>query len=151
PAVRAVCGVGRVIAHDPLPDGRSNILLRGFTRARIVEELAPDHAYRIVRAEPLDDHYRAGADLGGAVDTLVLLADQLAARLPSGNETLRNLARSQREPGALADVLAAALVTDPGERQSLLETVDVMARVDTLTAHLGAVLAHFARNQGPAN
>jgi uncharacterized protein len=23
PAVHAVCGVGRVIAHDPLPDGRS--------------------------------------------------------------------------------------------------------------------------------
>jgi uncharacterized protein len=151
PSVRAVCGVGRVIAYDPQSDGRSNILLRGFTRARIVEELPPEHAYRLVRAEALEDLYHPGADLGGAVSTLLVLADQLAARLPSGTETLRTLARSQREPGALADVLAAALVTEPDERQALLENVDVAERVEALNAHLGAVLARFARSDGPAN
>src|SRR5262245_34911268 len=39
PAVRALCGLGLIVAHEPLADGRANILLRGVTRARIVEEL----------------------------------------------------------------------------------------------------------------
>ena len=66
-----------------------------------------------------------GLDETAARDTLMLLADQLALKLPSGGETLRELARSQPELGALVDVLSAALVTDPDDRQTLLETLDV--------------------------
>jgi uncharacterized protein len=150
PAVRAVCGVGRVIAHEPLPDGRSNVILRGVARARIVEELAPDRAYRLVRAVAMPDVVRDGGELAGALHALVVLTDELARKLPAGGETLRALARSQTEPGALADVLAAALVTDPDDRQLLLETVDVRTRVDALNGHLSAVLSRMA-NRGPAN
>jgi Lon protease-like protein len=151
PSVRLVCGVGRVIAHDLLADGRSNILLRGSARARIVEELPPERAYRLVHAAALDDVYPAGVDLGEPTRTLVTLADQLALRLPSGTAVLRELARSQREAGPLSDVLAAALVTDPDDRQALIEMTDVRRRVETLTAHLGTVLARFVGPRGPAN
>src|SRR6185369_8808617 len=41
PAVRAVVGVGEVIGHEALEDGRCNILLRGVARARIDTELPP--------------------------------------------------------------------------------------------------------------
>ncbi len=151
PPVLPVCGVGRVIAHDPLPDGRSNVLLRGTTRARVAEELPAAHSYRLVRLEALEDQYRAGYDFTSAQRTLVLLADQLAVRLPSGTETLRGLARSQTEPGALADVLGAALITEPADRQLLLETLDVAARVEQVTGQLGVLVARFADHQGPAN
>ncbi len=151
PSVRAVCGVGRVVAHDPFPDGRSNILLRGIGRARIVSEWPAESAYRLVRAEPLDDVAPAGVDLSEPIRTLVTLADQLALRLPSGQEVLRELARSQTEAGPLADVLASALVTDANDRQALLEELDVRRRVETLTAHLGTVLSRFAKPSGPAN
>src|SRR6185436_5117887 len=55
PAVRPVCGLGEVVAHDGLPDGRSNILLRGTSRVRIIEELPPDRSYRLVRCQRLPD------------------------------------------------------------------------------------------------
>src|SRR5262245_16374763 len=32
PAVKPICGVGRLIRHEALPDGRSNIVLRGLGR-----------------------------------------------------------------------------------------------------------------------
>jgi Lon protease-like protein len=151
PPVKPICGVGQMIAHNTLPDGRSNILLRGLARIRIVEELPPERAYRQVRAEVLQDDLPDGVDLAPALNTLVLLADQLSHRLPTGGETLRALARSQPNPGALVDALAAALVTQPEERQALLETIDVYRRVQRVTAHLGAILARFTKSTGPAN
>jgi Lon protease-like protein len=143
PAIRALCGLGRVVGHEPLPDGRSNILLRGLSRVRIVDELSPETAYRRVTLTRLADVCPPGFDGDGALRTLRLLADQLAMRLPTGGSTLRDLARSQAEPGALTDVLAAALVTDPDDRQALLETLDVAERVERVTAHLAAVLTRF--------
>ena len=146
PAVRAVCGVGEVIAHEMLPDGRSNILLHGVARARIVEEIeSPDspRLYRVVHAEHLEDVYPAGVDLGGAQRALLALADSLAARLPSGGDTLRALARSHVDPGALSDVLGAAIVTNSGTRRSLLEMLDVAARVDAVSTAIALALDRF--------
>ena len=86
-----------------------------------------------------------------ARDTLVLLADQLALKLPSGGDTLRELVRSQPALGALADVLSAALVTDPDQRQSLLETLDVGVRVDHVSGEIATVLTRLTTSDGPSN
>jgi len=149
PAVRTVIGVGELIGHESLADGRSNILLRGVARARIDRELPAEHAYRIVDATELTDAYPS--DPGGARDTLVLLAEQLARKLPSGGDTLRELAKSQPELGPLVDVLTAALVTDPDDRQSLLETVDVGARADRVGGEIATILTRLTASEGPAN
>jgi uncharacterized protein len=151
PAVRPICGLGELVAHDSLPDGRSNILLRGVTRVRIVEELPPAEEYRVVRYVALADAYQPQFDRERAVRELVLLADQIALKLPSGAETLRQLARSEADAGALTDVLAAALVTEPDERQLLLETLDVTTRVDRVSAEMAAILMRFSESRGPAN
>jgi Lon protease-like protein len=151
PPVRPICGVGKIVAHEALPDGRSNVLLQGLTRVRILDELAPSRPYRLVRLQPLDDRLLAAFDAPSAQQTLLLLADQLALRLPSGGETLRTLARSQPDAGPLTDVLAAALVTDATDRQNLLETTDVATRVDLVTSHLGTLLAKFTNHNTPSN
>ncbi|HEX2571791.1 MAG TPA: LON peptidase substrate-binding domain-containing protein [Polyangia bacterium] len=151
PAVRPVCGVGEVIAHEPLPDGRSNILLHGLARVRILEELPQSHLYRTVRAVPLADRYPADVDLGPAQHALIALSDQLAARLPEGGDTLRALVRSQPDPAALSDVLAATLVTDPRERQALLENLDVSWRLESVMRAIAETLSRFADLRGPAN
>ena len=99
----------------------------------------------------MGDELAAGLDTAAARDTLVLLADQLALKLPSGGETLRELARSQPELGALVDVLTAALVTDPDDRQALLETLDVGARVDRVSDEIATVLTRLTSSDGPSN
>jgi Lon protease-like protein len=129
-----------VIGHEPLADGRCNILIRGLSRAEIVTELPPERAYRVVQARPLEDRIAQSLDRPAAVQTLMLLADRLADRLPSGGATLRGLVRSQPQPGPLTDVLAAALVTDPADRQRLLEDPDVATRVELVSARLAAIV-----------
>ena len=151
PRVRPIVGVGRMIAHDPLPDGRSNVLLRGVGRARIVEELPPERSYRLVRVELLEDEPGNAAVLSTGQATLTMLVDRLARMLPSGGDTLRELLHEPRDAGALTDVIAAALLTDAGLRQELLETLDVERRLELVTAEVSALLTRFATHDGPAN
>ena len=151
PAVKPMIGVGALVGHEPLGDGRANIVLRGVTRARIERELPPDQAYRLVDAATVGDRVADGFDAAAARDTLVLLADQLALKLPSGGDTLRELARSQPDLGALVDVLSAALVTDPDDRQLLLETTDVATRVDRVSGEIATVLTRLTSSDGPSN
>jgi len=61
PPVRPVCGLGKIVHHQPYPGGRADIIVEGLARMRIEEELATDKPYRVVRArrfeevEPEDD------------------------------------------------------------------------------------------------
>ena len=147
--VLRICGVGEVVAHETLPDGSSNILLFGKMRARIIEELDPGTTYRVVRAHQLTDEYSIGIDLAPAQRTMTALADQLAARLPTGGETLRALAHAHPEPGALSDVLAAALVINPTERQSILESTNVANRLSMVAHAIATAVAHFDSHRVP--
>ena len=151
PSVRAIIGIGEVVGHEPLDDGRCNILLRGVARATIDHELPPAEEYRLVEANTLADAYPPRFDRQAARDTLMLLAEQLARRLPSGGETLRDLVQAQPDAGALVDVLASALVTDPDDRQALLEMADVSARVDRVGAEIAAILTRLTPHEGPLN
>jgi Lon protease-like protein len=150
PPVEEICGVGKVIAHEPMPDGRCNLLLRGLYRARIRRELDPSRSYRTVQLEPLADLLPPGYDADGGRETLVLLSEEIARRLPQGGEALRRLVRETEGASALADVLAAATVHEPADRRTLLAELDVSRRVDAIAAHLGAALSQLA-GKGPAN
>ncbi len=149
PPVRAIVGVGRIVGHEALPDGRSNIVLRGVALARIERELPPELGYRLVEAARLRD--RAPTDPAAVRETLVLLADQLARKLASGGDTLQELLRAQTEIGALTDVLAAALVTDAAARQALLEDLDVAARADRIGGEIATLLLRLGGSSGLAN
>jgi Lon protease-like protein len=145
PAVFSHCGLGRIIASEELPDGRFHILLRGVARVQIAEELAAEHAYRQVRAVLLDDQgsQRPDAVRAGYLQ-LVSLCDRLALCLDKGGDQLRELVRGQPSAAETADVITAALVTDPDARQTLLETLDPADRLAHAISHVGRLLCELA-------
>jgi Lon protease-like protein len=151
PPVRPLVGVGQIVGHEPLEEGRANILLRGVTRARIERELPPVELYRRVVARTLPDEFEPGFKPEAAREMLALLANKLASNLPSGGETLRELVRATTQPSALIDVLASALVTDPDERLLLLEEPRLGARADRVAGEIATVLARLTATTGPAN
>ena len=56
PAIEAVLGIGRVLAHQRLPDGRRFIRLEGLGRVRVQEELRQaDGGFRSVAVEALPE------------------------------------------------------------------------------------------------
>lgn len=144
PAVHPVVGVGRVIASDQLDDGRYNILVRGLIRAELDEELPPTRSYRLVRARLMpDEESTVPTVLSAMHHKLVALCDQLSMALEQGGEQLRQIVRSEPLPGACADVVCAALVTDLDERQSLLENVDPAARIERAIHHVSRLLVEL--------
>ena len=151
PAVKAVCGVGEVVQSHLYPDGRYDILLTGLGRARILEELPPNEPYRLVVAERLDDHFAPGQDLSASMHSLVALCDRMATLIPSGAETLHALARQETDPGATADAIAAALLTEPDDRQQILETLDVGRRIERVAAAVSSLLARFSAMKSPGS
>jgi Lon protease-like protein len=50
PPIEPWVGLGRILSHEALPDGRSNILLEGVARARVLEENR-SRPYRLARIE----------------------------------------------------------------------------------------------------
>jgi Lon protease-like protein len=120
PDVCRTAGVGACIAHERLPDGRYNVVLRGLGRIFIEEEHDLGRSYRQVRARRLiDTRSSRASDVPVGHAQLIVMCDRLAER--DGARALSQLARTVTSPGGCADLIASALVRDPDERQRLLE------------------------------
>lgn len=138
PPVFEVGCAGRILESQPLPDGRSNILLEGVRRFRIEREEPTDKLYRVARVALLDDPGFEGLDtctrseLEAARAQIEAHLLQLAQRTaPAAVEPLRE--RMQRlDPVQLVHALAFGLDGPYVEKQSLLEAPDPLARCQLL-------------------
>ena len=136
PEVFPICGVGHIVEQVELPDGRYNVLVEGIARVRLVEEASVPTAYRSARFERLDEHNASPALVVNALSTeLQALCGRLEKKLPALS-SVQAIFKEAHTAGALADRVAAALVADPAERQTLLDELDPAVRLERLIAHL---------------
>ena len=148
PLVRPVAGIGEVVMAHELADGRFNLVVRGRARIRIEEELLSDRPYRLVRASALTDGpVTDERELRDADQSLRALVGNLADAIPEGGELLRQVVAAQETPSELVDVLAAALVVEPALRQTLLETRDVLRRIERVSAEVVAMTSRIASDK----
>lgn len=138
PAVQPVLCVGRIVAEQRLPDGRFNLLLRGLSRARIVEELSIDKLYRSARVE-----LQAEGALPPA-DNVRWLRDRIGAAVrpwfADDGPALRQLEKLVQNPelslGVLCDLLGFAAPLMIEAKQQLLEATDIEERAQLLLQFL---------------
>jgi len=147
PRVLPVIGVGVLARVEPLADGRSNIVVRGVLRARILEELESGEPYRLVRAERLGERDSdAAAPVAQELRQLVLA---ICARRPgAAAQALVQMAGSTALPGELADAMGAMVIESPQDRQQLLEICAPEERLRRVAQHLAAKLAEIQPVQG---
>jgi Lon protease-like protein len=149
PPVRPVACVGEIVAHETLPEGRSNILLKGIGRIGIVQELPQGQLYRVVRARLLRDR-RPRRDLRDDHAALMALCNRVAEHLPAEHAAmLRQVAAGEPEPGVACDLLGAALLGDTEAKQALLECLDVGHRLRRLSAELAALVSRLSARAAP--
>lgn len=143
-----VAGVGLVRACRQHADGTSHLILQGLARV----ELGPASRYRPYRTHPirpLNSHLSDTAAADALASRLLeLVSEQLKEGSPS-NPGLAAIATMEPEtlkglpggveflarvtgPEQISDLVSWALQTSPGERQHLLETLDVEARLRRL-------------------
>lgn len=141
PPMYEVCGVGGVVESTERPDGRYDIVVRGVCRALILEEHPPLEAYRRVRLEVLHEVQTGSpATLVALQRKVSSLWDKLKPHLPISSHDLESVLRGAEGAGAAADRLSAALVSDPDERQRLLEELDPSERLSRLVERLDELI-----------
>jgi Lon protease-like protein len=149
PPIEAVAGVGIVIDHAELADGRYNILLRGRARVRL-EELPFVPPYRRARATLI--HTAAGEPPSRDVAALLASAAAFAADIRARDPEFDFRIPPHTPAAAACDLAAHHLVLDARERQSILETLDVTVRVRRTTESLALQHAALQGNtRGPMN
>jgi uncharacterized protein len=151
PAIHPVACLGRVVAEQLLEDGRYNILLRGLSRIRVLEELSQGKLYRTGRVELLAD--RRPPEGPAEREPRKRLARAVAAWFPEKGavyEQFRKLFRSDLALGPLGDIVSFALPIDLEVKQALLEELDVRRRVRRLLEYLEAHPPKPAKPSKPA-
>ena len=124
PPVHPVGCAGLVSHAEPLPDGCSNIILRGLQRFRIVQE-EHGRSYRRAQIAPLPENLSDASALE-LRQTRTKLESLLAGRLETDNGEVM----VQRDMGDedLVNTLAQYLDLDPLEKQALLQFDDLVSR-----------------------
>lgn len=141
PPLAPLLTVAMLTSHEELEDGRYNILLEGVVRGRVVRELAPRKLYREVEVELLEDPPYHGPE----EELLRQTALRLAAQLPKEVAEQFVQAVAREEGGALADVVASAVVDDEATRSLLLAELDVKKRLSAVVDEVGIVIARLTQ------
>jgi Lon protease-like protein len=141
PGVARVAGVGRIVHHERLPDGRFHILLQGVARAELLDEVPGEgRLYRRARAELCDGDDEACDDTAEEVRTLRSCYARLLEACPETKDTLGDLPLRVQEPRVLADVVCAAVLEDVAARQAALEESSVARRLKAANDALATLL-----------
>jgi Lon protease-like protein len=140
---------GIIVWHEILSDGRINLLLQGTVRVRVLAEQPATQPYRIISGEVLPDGPYEGSEVELVRQALLELAGNLP---PQVLEPLLQLA-ARLDGGALADVVAGALVQETDRRQALLSELDPGRRLRLVLEEVGELLLRLgpAQSAGPPN
>ncbi len=142
PGIVSIAGVGEVIEHELLADGRYNILVQGKARVHLAE-LAFKPPYRRARA-------RVAAASSSSISeseraALVSAATRLIAQLRRHQPSLQLEVPPLTDPGTAVDLLAEQLVASAEDRQRVLESLDVRERVRLATELFAVQEALYAQ------
>lgn len=141
PEVLPVQGIGHVMTYETRSDGTSNVFLLGESRGRLVEERTTELPYRLgvfeeLQESPPPDEERR-EQLQGQLKRWVrrLVDERVRGEGEEMRTSLRKLQKiftSQRDTGFLVDFLAHHFLEDAGDKQEILEELDVESRAERL-------------------
>jgi uncharacterized protein len=154
-AIEPVVCVGRIMAHERLPDGKYNLLLQGQWRAKVIGEAQGGELqapYRLATTQPLEQTPVMEIDLADERRRLIRAFSQS----PLAADGLgRQFARLLAGPAAtvpIADLIAFNYIQDIWFKQSLLADGDVQRRVGRVVGRLNELQARLgATSLSPAS
>jgi Lon protease-like protein len=133
PAVETEVGLGRIVAHALLEDGRSNMVLAGLRRATIVREDL-SRPYRMAELEVHeDDLSRKATDEEAALrETTLARLREVPHELARDHVRLKVVQQIDVPLGVVLDLAADALELGVRDKQALLAEPRVVPRAKLL-------------------
>ncbi|MBI1784460.1 LON peptidase substrate-binding domain-containing protein [Candidatus Sumerlaeota bacterium] len=147
PVIFKTFGVGKIVDHELLNDGRYNIVVQGLHRVKLVEE-HENSPFRVGRVAVLRDeridHLRA--EVTQVQKDLSEACRRLAHAIPKLRSTIQSCWSAHPHPGVIADLVASALVIDPYDRQSILEETDPLRRMKLALVQIRCILQQLSQS-----
>ncbi|MFZ4578834.1 MAG: LON peptidase substrate-binding domain-containing protein [Myxococcota bacterium] len=139
PPVHEFGSLCKIVNDERLEDGRYNLFVHCLARVQIstVHRLVP---YRTASVTVCDDQTADPDRMDDAMTRLVSCVRGLIVKLGENGALLGTVLSATRKPAILTNRLAAALATDPMDRQRLLELTDPVERAERLTDIAGDLL-----------
>jgi ATP-dependent Lon protease len=129
--------VANVVRYVTAPDGTHHLVVQGDERFQAVEFLS-GWPFLVARVQRVADPEDRSPEIEARFLNLQRQAVEALELLPQAPPEMIVAVQSVRSPGALADLAAAYLDLQPSEKQEILETIDVSARMDKVSK----LLAH---------
>ena len=143
PPIHPMVGLGQIIAHERLDDGRYMLVLRGLSRARVIREEHVELPYRIGRLELCHDEVPTKCDFDrrSRADEIISLFCQL---FPGDKfQQLVHQAMSVELPlGAICDTIASTIPMASELSQQFLEELNPDVRSQMLWQLLQRAAQH---------
>jgi ATP-dependent Lon protease len=127
--------VANVMRYVTTPDGGHHLVWQGEQRFRVLEFL-DGYPYLAARIERIPESEVESAEMEARLIELRSRAQEVLELLPEAPAELANAIRGITSASLLADLVAGFMDLKPEEKQELLETFDVAARVDKVLKRL---------------
>jgi ATP-dependent Lon protease len=128
--------VAQVLRYVTTQDGGHHVICQGQERFR-VKEFVPGYPFLVARVERYADGEAASQDIEARFVQLKRRAAEVLELLPQTPQELVSAVQNFTSPGGLADMVAGFMDIKPEEKQALLETLNVQARLDKVLELLG--------------
>jgi ATP-dependent Lon protease len=131
-----------VVRYVTAPDGAHHLICQGESRFRLLQ-VVRETPFLAARIEILPEPEEKTADVEARMEFLKQRAVEALSLLPQVPAELARTINGVDSPGQLADLIVSFMDIKPEEKQDLLETLDLKARLDKvvkLLAHRVEVL-----------
>jgi len=126
-----VGSVANVLRYVTAPDGAHHLVVQGVRRFRVLQFLE-GYPFVAARVEFIDQPEAVDADIEGRAFTLRQRAIELLRLLPQVPEEVVSALQGLEGAAPLADFIAGLMDISAQDKQKLLETFDLRARLDAL-------------------
>ncbi|HUO12538.1 MAG TPA: endopeptidase La [Caulobacteraceae bacterium] len=135
--LHSVGTLANILRYVTAPDGAHHIICQGVQRVRITEWVA-GYPYLVAKGLHLPEPQATNSEVEARFLVLRQQSLEVMSLLPQAPQELRMAIEGQQSPAALADLAAAYMDITPAEKQDILETVDLVPRLDKVSR----LLAH---------
>ena len=120
-----------ILRYITAPDGMHHAICKGVSRFRVLQFL-DGYPFTVARVQYIEEPARIDSDIEGRAHNLRQRAIEILQLLPQVPEEAVSALQSVEGPARLADFIAGLMDIGAAEKQALLETFDLKARLDKL-------------------
>ena len=126
---------GRILKMLKYPDGSVRILVQGLRRIEVADFTQREPYFRAVIRQ-LQDVYEPSKDIEAVQANMVNQFAKFVSMIPYLPDELQVVVMNIKDPGKVTDLVASNLNIGIDEKQELINTVEVKARLEKLSAIL---------------